>query len=109
MQQNAPPPVGWRNLEEETQTELHFARKVRCVGFQEGATPKSIVNSAELRVIEEVEVLPTEIKTSFLTELESLENTYVKVQSARLVESIATHVPEGETRGNGVRGGVVEQ
>src|SRR5215472_14446234 len=57
------------------------------------------VDRVKLRVIEEVEVLPTEVDGFGLTEGEALEKTEVKVQAAGQIERIAADIAKRESRG----------
>src|SRR5215472_4310309 len=59
------------------------------------------VDRVELRVIEEVEVLPTEVNGFGLTDGEALEKTEVKVQAARQIERIAADIAKRESGGYG--------
>src|SRR6266446_1204612 len=73
-------------LEVEAQTELHAARRVCAREMQKigGAQPRADGAStvAELRVIENVEILPAEIDAGLLADGEPLEDANVKVQAA---------------------------
>src|SRR5690348_10724096 len=61
-----------------------------------------------LRVVEEVEVLPTEVDCGALTEREALEEAEVEVEAAWTVKRVSANVTEGEACGGGKRASIEE-
>src|SRR5437867_3850953 len=112
--------------EEQPQAELHAALRVGSAGMQEVgrgyaawvagiaadrdcAAIHAAVNAVVLRVVEQVEVLPAEIETACFGEGEALEKAEVEIDAAGTVQSVASHVTEGQAGWNGVRCGVEHQ
>lgn len=118
MKKNAPPPVGWRNLEVEAQAELHAARIVSAVQVKEACTRESagrrlrrhaVVDAIELGMVEDIESFPPEFEPSPFVDRKTLESTEVKIKPSGEVERVPPDIAECESSGSrkGVR--VVEQ
>src|SRR5215467_13280107 len=85
---------GLGTSELEAQAKLHAARKMRVSEMHETGAIETCsrvcfvhisVDGVELRVIEEVEVLPTEVDCFSLTKGEALEEAEVEVQATRQI------------------------
>ena len=108
-----PPLLVEAELEIKPQTELHAARRVcaremqKIGGAQSRADGASTV--AELRVIENVEILPAEIDAGLLADGEPLEDANVKVQAARQVEAIPADIAKCKAPRHGKCSGIVKE
>ena len=131
----AMPPRSGTKSELEAQTELHDARIVRPIQYQEpaasrvgrcrqslrrrathragssGATHTWIcaADGIELRVIEGIKGFPAEFEGVPFLEFESFEQSHIKVQAARHAQHVAGGIAECKTDGNVKRSGVVVQ
>src|SRR5438876_9261950 len=81
----------------EAEAELHAARIMRAVKMQErAAAPEAVINAVELRVIEDVERLPTEFETSPFVDGEALKGAEIEVEAARQVKGVTSDVAESK-------------
>src|SRR5436305_4297104 len=116
----------------EAQAKLHAPREMRVSGMKKrgccdapgvaggvvcttgavhchAAASSRTANLVELRMVEKVEVLPAEIDCFILAEGKALEEAEVEIQAARQVKGVASHIAEGESRGQGECSRVIEK
>ena len=94
--------VFWLGLEEELQAELLLAHVGGCAGDVaevRGAHDKSAAGVAEVRVVEGVEGLPTELDLQAFGDGEVLEEAPVEVDEAGSAEEVTGRGTIGKRRG----------
>src|SRR5581483_3368578 len=88
-------------LEDKLRTELHNTSEVSRRNFQECRTSQGTIRTTELRVIEDVERLRTELKRHALLDREMFEQAHVKVGPVWIAQIVSTYVTERQAcRGN---------
>ena len=78
-------------------------------GVQEIARSKTRLHGVELRVVEEVEVLPAEIQAGSFGECEALEKAEIKVGAARQIQGVASDVSKSKARGKRIGHRIIQK
>ena len=104
------PGVVREKSELEAEAELHAAWIVSAVQVQErAAAPEAVINAVELRVVEDVERLPTEFETSPFVDGEALKGAEIEVEAARQVKGVTSDVAERKPARRGEGRGIVKE
>src|ERR1700683_806137 len=98
-----------RLLEKELQPELHDTAEVRRRRMQECCVAERWIQGFELRVIEHVEIFPTEFERALFVNLEALEQSKIEIQPAGLTQIVAARIAEGQAGRIGESRGIIEE
>src|ERR1700730_5442433 len=85
-------------LEADLRAKLHFARVLRAEDASEIRRPEDPVGQIEVRSVEHVEDLPTELNLAALRDGPRLRQNHIEIRHAGADHAVARRVPEGERR-----------